>query len=122
MEEMFLFCLKNEVITPTEFYTVLTQNQRVVLTKKRLENALQNFKSQNAFTSADINIESDKEKEYYSYEDVIKLDIFNKPLTVVNMLAKLFIIDNHYPFSYNPYDHNITTKFCLVLQPMQSRL
>ena len=107
MEEMFLFCLKDEIITPTEFYTILTQNQRVVLTKKRLENALQNFKSQNVFTSADISIGNGEDKEYYSYEDIIKLDIFNKPLTTVNMLGqKLFIIDNHYPFSYNPYSEN----------------
>ena len=105
VEEMFLFCLKDEIITPTEFYTILTQNQRVVLTKKRLENALQNFKSQNVFTPADLSLGTEQEKQYYSYEDIIKLDIFNKPLTSVNMLGqKLFIIDNHYPFSYNPYD------------------
>jgi hypothetical protein len=105
-EEMFLYCLKNETITPVEFYKILTQNQRVLLTKKRLENAIQNFKSENIFSSYTINLEdNNKDNNYYSYEDVIKLDIFNKPITTVNMLGqKLFIIDNHYPFSYNPYD------------------
>lgn len=103
MEEMFLFCIKNETITPTEFYKILTQNKRVVLTKERLENALQNFKSTDVFSPLIPSLDSDK--EYYSYDDILSIDIFNKEIKTINMLGqKLFIIDNHYPFSYNPFD------------------
>ena len=94
--------LKGQIF-PTDVYNILTQKRRVVLTKKRLENMLENFKTFGATGDTVISLPDDK--EYYSYEDLIKIDIFNKEINVTRMVGqKVFLIDTHYPFPYNPFD------------------
>ena len=66
IEELFLFCSKREQIFPTDVYNILTQKRRVVLTKKRLENMLENFKTFGSTGDTVISLPDDK--EYYSYE------------------------------------------------------
>ena len=103
VEELFLFCSKREQIFPVDVYNTLTQNRRVVLTKKRLENMLENFKTFGATGETMVSLPEDK--EYYSYEDLMKTDIFNKEINVTRMVGqKVFLIDTHYPFPYNPFD------------------
>lgn len=104
IEEMYMFCLKSENITPDDFYRVLTQHKRVPLTVPRMMNALDNFKAGNDVFES-MPVEVDETKEYQTYDDLLSLNIFNKELPTVKMLGqKLFIVDDHYPFSHNPFD------------------
>lgn len=103
IDELFLFCMKSETMLPQDMYNTLTQKRRVVLSRQRLENTLQNIKG--SFAEDTTNISLIDDKEYYSYDDLLKLDIFDKDVNVVRMLGqKLFLIDSHYPFPYNPFD------------------
>ena len=103
IEELFLFCSKREVVAPRDIYNTLTQKRRVVLSKPRLENMLQNFKVFGATGEPVVSLQEDK--PYYSYEDIAKMEIFNKEVNVTRMVGqKIFLIDTHYPFPYNPFD------------------
>ena len=64
---------------------------------------LENFKTFGA--TGDTMVSLPEDKEYYSYEDLMKTDIFNKEINVTRMVGqKVFLIDTHYPFPYNPFD------------------
>ena len=103
IEELFLFCSKREVVAPRDIYNTLTQKRGVVLSKPRLENMLQNFKVFGATGEPVVSLQEDK--PYYSYEDIAKMEIFNKEVNVTRMVGqKIFLIDTHYPFPYNPFD------------------
>ena len=103
IDELFLFCMKSETMFPQDMYNTLTQKRRVVLTNQRLDNTLQNIKG--LFANDNTEIILNDNKEYYSYDDLLKLDLFDKNINVVRMLGqKLFLIDSHYPFPYNPFD------------------
>ena len=101
MAEIYLFCVRSETHTPDGFYRALTQNKRTQLTRQRMHNALNNF---NGVAGPATTIE---EKETYLYTDVLKLGIFGKdePVPTAHMLGqRLFLMDNHFPFSFNPFD------------------
>jgi len=103
IDELFLFCAKKETLLPRDVYNTLTQKKRIVLSRLRIDNMLQNIKQEFADGPALITLSSDKDD--YSYDDILKLDMFDKNVNVVRMLGqKLFLIDSHYPFPYNPYD------------------
>ena len=103
IDEIFLFCSKKETLFPRDVYNTLTQKRRVVLSRVRIDNMLQNIKQEFADGPPLITLSPDKDD--YSYDDILKLNMFDKNVNVVRMLGqKLFLIDSHYPFPYNPYD------------------
>ena len=102
MEEMFMFCMKKDNISPTDFYNGITQRRRVAITRERLENALVNFKQNTIFETYDQPLpETDK----FMYDDLVGLNVFNSDINTTSMLGqKFFIITSQYPFPYNPFD------------------
>ena len=104
LEEIYLFCKKAEILNSIAIYQSLTQNKKIVLTKLRLEQFLQNIDSDsngNPISS----IKYDKDKEVYSYDDIFEMKLDNKEYIINKVLGqKFFIVENEYPFICNPFD------------------
>jgi len=101
-EELYLFCMKEESFNPSQIYQILTQNKRLELTRLRLDQFLLNIIRNDNGTPVEFNI---PEKEVYSYDDIIELDLDDKKFWVNKVLGqKFFIITNEYPFVVNPFD------------------
>jgi len=105
VEEIYLFCLRSESHAPDEFYRALTQNKRSQLTRARMRNALNNFKSQglDPHTGAVV----PEEKEVYRYEDVVKLEVIDgeREVSTAHMMGqRLILVKNSFPTSANPFD------------------
>ena len=101
LEELYLFCKKVEKLNSVAIYQSLTQNNKIALTKIRLDQFIHNIDSDlegNAFPEPD-------EKEIYSYDDIFQMKVDNKQFIVNKVLGqKFFIVENEYPFVYNPFD------------------
>jgi len=105
VEEIYLFCLRSETHAPDGLYRALTQNKRTQLTRARMRNALNNFKSQGL--DPHVGTALDDNKETYLYDDVLKLGIFNKDqeVSTAHMLGqRMFLMNNYFPTSFNPFD------------------
>ena len=106
IEEIYLFCLRSESHSPNNFYRELTQNKRTQLTHARMHNALNNFKIDGLKPHPKAIVT--EEKEVYRYDDVVKLELINKDREVntVHMLGqRLFLMNNIFPTSFNPFDN-----------------
>lgn len=106
IEEIYLFCLRSETHSPNNFYRELTQNKRTQLTHARMHNALNNFKSSGIQPHPKATVT--EEKEVYRYDDVVKLEIINseREVNTVHMLGqRLFLMNNIFPTSFNPFDN-----------------
>jgi len=105
IEELYLFCLRSETHSPNNFYCELTQNKRTQLTHARMHNALNNFKSNGIQQHPNASVI--EEKEVYRYDDVVNLEVINseKEVNTVHMLGqRLFLMNNIFPTSFNPFD------------------
>jgi hypothetical protein len=105
IEEIYLFCLRSEAHAPDEFYRALTQNKRSRLTRARMRNALNNFKSQGLQSHAGATLT--EEKDVYRYEDVVKLEVIDGGVEVntTHMMGqRLFLMNTPFPTSFNPFD------------------
>ena len=105
IEEIYLFCLRSETHSPTSFYRELTQNKRTQLTHARMHNALNNFKSNGIQSHPNAIIT--EEKEVYRYDDVVKLEVIGneRKVNTIHMLGqRLFLMNNIFPTSFNPFD------------------
>ena len=100
-EEIYLFCMKEEFIDAVSVYQSVTQNKKIELTRVRLEQFLLNIvRSDNGFTEFDL-----PEKDFYTYDDILALNIHQKPFWISNVLGqKYFLVENEYPFVINPFD------------------
>jgi hypothetical protein len=113
-DEIYLFCIKKDEHTPSEFYKSLSQNKRTQITNARLQNALNNFKSDNHVFTNYEDISNENKKDVYTYDDIAKLSIFNKSINTVSMVGqRLFLMNNQFPFSFNPFDNLLYDKFLL---------
>ena len=100
LEEIYMFCLKEETINPIMLFQTLTQNNKLDLTKIRLNQFLLNLKDENG---QPVNLHV-PEKEIYDYDDILALDIIDKKFLINNVLGqKFFIITNEYPFVCDPF-------------------
>jgi len=100
-EEIYLFCLKKEIINPITIYQNLTQNEKLLLTKNRLYHLLFNlYNSNEKLVNFYIN-----EKELYDYQDILNLNLNNvkNPYLVGKVLGQKFIFNNEYIFIANPF-------------------
>ena len=100
-EEIYLFCMKEEVIDAVSVYQSVTQNKNIELTRVRLEQFLLNVvRGENGF--ADFNL---PDKDVYTYDDVLALNLHQKPFWISTVLGqKYFLVENEYPFVINPFD------------------
>ena len=100
-EEVYLFCMKREVLNPVKIYKTLTQNNKLSLTNLRLEQFLENILQ----GEDDNNIMRREKKAVYNYDDILALNISGKTFWVAKVLGqKFFIVDNEYPFVCNPFN------------------
>jgi len=101
IEQIYLFCMKTEILNATNIYQTLTQKNRLELTKIRLDQFFLNVHDE-AGNSIVSQLPS---KEIYTYDDILELNLANKQLLVSKVLGqKFFIIENEYPFVCNPFD------------------
>lgn len=103
LEEIYLFCQKKESLNAVSVFQSLTQNNKIPLTKVRLDQFISNIISDE---NGNI-LKKPIDKEIYSFDDIYNMEFENKKYIVNKVLGqKLFIVDNEYPFVCNPYDIN----------------
>ena len=108
LDEIYLYCQKNETLNAVSVYQSLTQNNKLQLTKIRLDQFLSNIVRDESGKS----FEEPVEKEVYTFDDIFEMNFNNKNYIINNVLGqKFFIVENEYPFVCNPYDVNNYDKF-----------
>ena len=109
LDEIYLFCLKEETIDPANIYQSLTQNGRLPLTKVRFDQFILNiiYDSNKEQVHFDI-----PEKTVYEYDDILALNITDKSYYISKVLGqKFFIVSNEYLFVANPFNVTEYDKF-----------
>jgi hypothetical protein len=105
IEQIYLFCQKMETLNPVNIYQSLTQNNKLELTKVRLDQFLSNIVSFKGKKGVKIKIP--EEKDIYDYEDILSLKLDQQKCVVNRPLGqKFFIVENEYPYIINPYLNN----------------
>lgn len=103
IEEIYMFCHDIESINPVSMYQLITQNNKISLTKTRIEQFISNIVSDiqgNPFPNL-------PDKTTYTFDDLLDLKIENKKFIINKVLGqKFFIIENEYPFVVDPYKVN----------------
>ena len=100
LEEIYMFCLKEETINPITLFQSLTQNNKLDLTRVRLDQFLFNVKDENG-ESIKFNI---PEKDKYEYDDIMALNLTDKKYLINKVLGqKIVLVSNEYPFVCNPF-------------------
>jgi hypothetical protein len=99
LDEIYLFCLRSEKLNPITFYQNLTQNDRVPLTKSRLDQMLYNIYDLNG-KPIDFGL---PEKEKYSYDDILRLNLLDRDYLVARALGQKFVFSTEYPFISDPF-------------------
>lgn len=100
VNEIYLYSLVKEVLNPNYIYQVLTQNNQLTLTKLRFNQFLSNIKNEDN-SSFQFNIE---DKEEYTFEDILQLDLINKNYYLAKPLGQKLQFSKEYPFVVNPYE------------------
>ena len=109
MDEMYLFCLKTEPISPITLYQNLTQNDRIPLTKLLIEQMTTNIYDKNTGIPIDFQLQGQLEKtelektEKYSFDDILRLNLLERDYVVASCLGQKFVFANEYPFIVDPY-------------------
>lgn len=99
MNEIYLFCLKEEKLNPITMYQNLTQNDYLPLTRVRFELMLKNIYDTDG-DPIDFNL---PQKDKYNFDDILKLDLTNREYLVAKNLGQKFVFNNEYPFIANPF-------------------
>ena len=119
MDEMYLFCLKTEPISPITLYQNLTQNDRIPLTKLRIEQMTTNIYDINTGIPIDFQLQGQVEEkaeqeqaeqkvaeektDKYTFDDILRLNLLERDYVVASCLGQKFIFANEYPFIVDPY-------------------
>jgi hypothetical protein len=95
--EIYLFTRQLEILSSITTYKNLTQNDKLELTKDRLIHYLLNRE--------DIDFGSLEDKEVYTYNDLLKLNLDNKPYIINKPIGQKFVaIETNFPYTINPYN------------------
>ena len=109
MSEIYLFCLKTEKLNPITVYQNLTQNDKLPLTKIRMDQLILNLYDEDG-DQMKFNI---NEKMQYTFDDILKLDLTDKSYLVGKPLGQKFVFSNEYPFIADPY---LVTEYDALLE------
>jgi hypothetical protein len=109
MDELYLFCLKKERLNPITVYQNLTQNDKLPLTRVRLNQMLLNMYD----TDGQLIDFGLPEKSKYGFDDVLKLDLLEREYLVANILGQKFVFNSEYPFIANPF---LVTEYDALLE------
>ena len=115
MSEIYLFCLKNEKLNPITMYQNLTQNDRLPLTRVRLEQILKNIYDEDG-DPIDFGL---LKKEKYTFDDILSLDLTERDYLVAKILGQKFVFNNEYPFIADPF---YVTEYDALLEHSRSEL
>jgi hypothetical protein len=99
MSELYLFCLKQEKLNPITVYQNLTQNDRLPLTKVRLNQITLNLYDENGIP-LDLGLES---KPQYNFDDILKMNLLDRDYLIGQPLGQKVVFTNEYPFVANPF-------------------
>ena len=96
-EEIYLFCSYTGTLNPASVYKYLTQNKIIELNKIRLIQFLLNINYKN--------IEGIPDKDIYTYDDILALQLDDKEFLINEALGEKFSVRNQ-PLSFlvNPYN------------------
>jgi len=101
LDEIYLFCQKMETLNAVSVYQSLTQNNKLQLTKVRLDQFISNIVSD----ENGIPFQKYNEKDVYNFDDIFEMKFDNKKYIVNKVLGqKFFIVENEYPFVCDPFD------------------
>jgi hypothetical protein len=101
MSEIYLFSIQKEEINPINLYQNLTQNDKLPLTYARMNVLLANLYN-NKSQPLELEIPL-KNKEQYTFEDIIQLDLPNRDYYFSKPLGQKFVLLNEYPIIANPF-------------------
>ena len=100
VDELYLYCQKIETLSAVSVFQSLTQNNRLQLTKVRLDQFVSNIVSDETGKL----FERPVDKETYSFDDIFEMGFNDKKYIVNKVLGqKFFIVENEYPFVCDPY-------------------
>ena len=99
MSELYLYCLKSEKLNPINVYQNLTQNDRLPLSKIRMNQLLLNLYDDDG-SLMNFNL---PDKPQYTFDDILKLDLSEKTYFVGKPLGQKFVFSNEYPFIADPF-------------------
>ena len=99
IDEMYLFCLKNDRLNPVSIYQQLTHNDKLVIKKSMLDQLLFNLYEDDG-ELMDVNI---SEKQQYSFDDILSLNLTDKSYLVSFPLGQNSFFDDEYPYIANPF-------------------
>ena len=101
MEELYLYCKKRETFNNESLYKTLTINNKIQLTKIRLDQFISNIVSDDAGNP----IKMPEDKDVYDYDDIFNMNLENTTYVVKEMLGRSpFITNDEYLFVHDPYD------------------
>jgi hypothetical protein len=107
LEEIYLFCKKNEKLNSVAVFQSLTQNAKLSLTKVRLDQFIQNITDLEGKAIPEPEV-----KDVYKYDDIFEMHLDNKDYIINKALGqKFFIVENEYPYVCNPFDVKQYDKF-----------
>jgi hypothetical protein len=108
LDEIYLYCQKIETLNAVSVYQSLTQNNKLQLTKVRLDQFISNIVS-----DEDGNLFSKPvDKDIYNFDDIFEMKFDDKKYIINKVLGqKFFIVENEYPFICDPYDVQEYDKF-----------
>ncbi len=117
MSELYLYCLKPEKLNPITVYQNLTQNDRLPLTKVRINQILLNLYDEEG-NLIDFKL---PDKPQYTFDDILKLDLTDKDKNyfVGTPLGQKFIFSNEYPFVSDPF---LVTEYDQLLEKSRREL
>jgi hypothetical protein len=100
LDDLYLFCQKEETLNAVAVYQALTQKNKLSLNKIRLDQFMSNIVSDENGNA----INPPPDKEVYTFDDIFEMKFDNKKYIVNKVLGqKFFIVENEYPFVCNPY-------------------
>jgi hypothetical protein len=103
-DELYFFIGQREQFKATTIYKNLTQNEKLELTKERLIQFLRNV--------ADFDVTLIPDKETYSYDDILALNLEQAEFTLFKPLGQKFVsVKDDYPYTVNPYSAEFYDKF-----------
>ena len=103
IEEMYLFTTINKILNPVKVYDIITQNNKLELTRDRMIQFLSNI---------NLDISSLEIKEVYDYNDILGLDLQKQAVTIKEPVGqKFFVIEGKYLYTVNPFDVLVYDEF-----------
>ena len=118
MDELYLFCLKTEPINPITLYQNLTQNDKIPLTKLRLEQMTTNIYGKNG-KPIDFSENKSKSNDKYTFDDILQLNLSERDYLVASCLGQKLVFSSEYPFIVDPF---YVTNYDTILERSRKEL